>query len=570
MQAQKIIRLEQENGVTRQVDGASSLVCLVGCKDCNFTLQGRSMKLVIEGCANTTVTIDGPVLVGTMEVINSQGVHVHLNRQVPTIQIDNCSECSLHLPQRDNIRNVFVSKVTKFSVVEETSSRVHEPQFTEGDWETDQYVIRFETEGSLLLCDKVIREGAGYPTTQAEHDRAEAKAEFLKSALHKLVDSHLAARPPSSPSSSSSSAPSRPQARRPGQLISNGERKPVFPLPKPKQVASEEPEQQREQEQETLQASNVEPVEEEKQKEEANGEGSSSSLLNQIANFSINKLKPTKTTVRQQVAVLPEEGNRGHPNYGHSNKEDITEFLDDEETLQQKVKLLAQIFKRSKWPVIYTGAGVSTSAKIPDYRGPQGAWTRLAEGKAPIKGVELEAAQPTLCHNGIKKLVDDKRCKFVVSTNVDGLHRRSGLTTENLSELHGNAYLERCSKCKQEYMRPFDCTKQGQRLNHITGRQCDDCGGDLVDSIINFGEALPDEEFEKALHHSEKADLTIVMGSSMRVEPACSLPTKTLDIGGKLIIVNLQKTPYDDEAWLHIYADCDTVMHHLMRHLGYE
>jgi NAD-dependent SIR2 family protein deacetylase len=77
--------------------------------------------------------------------------------------------------------------------------------------------------------------------------------------------------------------------------------------------------------------------------------------------------------------------------------------------------------------------------------------------------------------------------KFLISTNVDGLHRRSGITEIGMAELHGNCYLEICSgsDCGKEYLRNFDASSH--RSDHITGRKCDACGSYLRDSIINFG-----------------------------------------------------------------------------------
>ena len=102
--------------------------------------------------------------------------------------------------------------------------------------------------------------------------------------------------------------------------------------------------------------------------------------------------------------------------------------------------------------------------------------------------------------------------KCLVSQNCDGLHLRSGMNPKCLSELHGNMNLEKCSACDAKYLRDFD-TAIG-RYDHYTGRNCDkpQCGGRLKDSIINFGENLPEEEIEKAFRHAENADLCLVLG----------------------------------------------------------
>ena len=96
--------------------------------------------------------------------------------------------------------------------------------------------------------------------------------------------------------------------------------------------------------------------------------------------------------------------------------------------------------------------------------------------------------------------------KYLISQNVDGLHRKSGFPSKKLAELHGNTNLEICKnpKCKSQYLRDFR-TRTAQKVHdHETGRKCERCGGMLYDSIINFGENLPEEELTNGFAHSEK------------------------------------------------------------------
>jgi len=228
-------------------------------------------------------------------------------------------------------------------------------------------------------------------------------------------------------------------------------------------------------------------------------------------------------------------------NKGAMTEEELKEYFDDPQELDKKVKELAQLIRNSKHMVIYTGAGVSTSAKIPDYRGPQGIWTLQDKGIRPYLEVTLEQAIPTPTHMAIVELFKNGSMKFLVSTNVDGLHRRSGIPSNSISELHGNCYLESCSNklCGKEYLRNYDASSH--RSDHFTGRKCDVCKSTLFDSIINFGENLPSKELEKAIFESGKSDLSLVLGTSMRVSPANKFPLEVLENGGKLVIVNLQK-----------------------------
>eukprot|EP01120_Amphizonella_sp_Union-15-10_P012665 TRINITY_DN5671_c0_g1_i1.p1 TRINITY_DN5671_c0_g1~~TRINITY_DN5671_c0_g1_i1.p1 ORF type:complete len:513 (-),score=72.83 TRINITY_DN5671_c0_g1_i1:107-1645(-) len=251
---------------------------------------------------------------------------------------------------------------------------------------------------------------------------------------------------------------------------------------------------------------------------------------------------------------------------GHFKPEYIEEHFDTEEDFRNKANQLVQLIKDSKHCIVFTGAGISTSAGIPDYRGPQGVWTLKEKGEKPKKGVSMLAAFPTATHMSLVKLVDSGIVKYIVSQNVDGIHRKSGIKAEKLSELHGNTNLEICEKCGQEYLRDFHCNGQHE---HYTGRQCSKlgCHGKLKDSIIHFGENLPTETLKKAYDHGNEADLCIVLGSSLTVSPASDIPRSTAK-QGKLVIVNLQRTPLDHLATLKIHCQTDKLISHVMEGLG--
>eukprot|EP01114_Cavostelium_apophysatum_P018816 TRINITY_DN5906_c0_g1_i3.p1 TRINITY_DN5906_c0_g1~~TRINITY_DN5906_c0_g1_i3.p1 ORF type:complete len:547 (-),score=122.31 TRINITY_DN5906_c0_g1_i3:40-1680(-) len=254
--------------------------------------------------------------------------------------------------------------------------------------------------------------------------------------------------------------------------------------------------------------------------------------------------------------------------------DEIKEFNDEEDEMLQKVKWVAKAIQESKHVVIYTGAGVSTSAKIPDYRGPQGVWTQLRKGNLPDGKMNLSQALPTFAHYAMAELVKRKKVEYIISTNLDGLHRRSGVPANAISELHGNCYREICAKCKREYLRAFDTlTSRDDRWSHLTGRNCTakGCGGPLKDTIIHFTENMPLQEMNMAMIHGRQADLALVVGTSMLVQPAASIPEKALlNKTGKLVIVNLQRTPFDDIASVKIHAKSDHFFELLMKELGYE
>jgi NAD-dependent SIR2 family protein deacetylase len=131
--------------------------------------------------------------------------------------------------------------------------------------------------------------------------------------------------------------------------------------------------------------------------------------------------------------------------------------------------------------------------------------------------------------------------KHIISQNVDGLHRKSGIPAEKLSEVHGNTNLEVCKKCNRGYMRDFRVRNAQKVHDHKTGRKCDNvkCGGPLEDSIINFGENLNEEILDQGFFNGGKADLMLAIGSSLRVTPAADMAAETANKEGSLVIINL-------------------------------
>jgi NAD-dependent SIR2 family protein deacetylase len=235
----------------------------------------------------------------------------------------------------------------------------------------------------------------------------------------------------------------------------------------------------------------------------------------------------------------------------------------------------------------YSLAGISTACGIPDFRsgmdtvletGP-GCWElaankgkKVAATKKKKVKTTMASAYPSKTHMSFVHMIEAGLMKFLISQNVDGLHRRSGVPADKISELHGNTNIEKCKDCGKCYLRDSRVRNAQKVHDHRTGRHWDDqdCQGDLEDSIINFGEGLPEDDLDAAFNHGSCADLCLCMGSSLRVTPAADIPKATFDNGGKLVIVNLQKTPLDAYAALSIYGKCDDVMERLMTKLNIE
>ncbi|GFS77149.1 NAD-dependent protein deacetylase sirtuin-7 [Nephila pilipes] len=256
-------------------------------------------------------------------------------------------------------------------------------------------------------------------------------------------------------------------------------------------------------------------------------------------------------------------------------KERSQEIIDEPEVLSAKCIELAKALKESSFTVVYTGAGISTSAHIPDYRGPDGVWTLLRKGKEVILK-DLSLAEPTFTHMAIKQLHKEGLITHVVSQNCDGLHLRSGLPKTSVSELHGNMFLEVCPKCKplRQYVRLFDVTEHTALHRHKTGRLCKKCNSELKDTIVHFGEKGTLQwpmNWKGAVKAVSKADLILCLGTSLKVlrrYPGLWSTNRSSGKRPKLYIVNLQWTPKDPQATLKIHGKCDDVMRQVTSFLG--
>ncbi|XP_015589177.1 NAD-dependent protein deacetylase Sirt6 [Cephus cinctus] len=260
--------------------------------------------------------------------------------------------------------------------------------------------------------------------------------------------------------------------------------------------------------------------------------------------------------------------------YENKGQLGLEEKFDSDETLRLKCGLLADWIQAARHVVVHTGAGISTAAGIPDFRGPNGVWTLEQKGLKPEMNISFDEAIPTKTHMALKKLVEDKKIKFIISQNIDGLHLRSGIQRPHLAELHGNMFVEQCDKCGRQFIRNFATKSVGKkcletvcRSERIGGRPC---RGRMHDTILDWEHNLPDNDLALSDLHSSVADLSICLGTTLQIIPSGNLPLYTKKYGGRLVICNLQPTKHDKKADLVINGNIDSVIVSVMKKLGIE
>jgi NAD-dependent deacetylase len=214
--------------------------------------------------------------------------------------------------------------------------------------------------------------------------------------------------------------------------------------------------------------------------------------------------------------------------------------------------------------VILTGAGISTESGIPDFRGPNGVWTKnpAAEKTATLQHYvgdpevrkaawqnrvrsEMWSAEPNAGHRALVELANVAHVDLLVTQNVDGLHRTAGSDPDRLVEIHGTVHLAKCLAC--DWRGPMHETLARVRAGE-EDPACLECGGLLKSATISFGEHLVAVDLERAQRAAAACDLFLALGTSLGVYPAAALPEIALRRGARLVIVNAEPTPFDAHA----------------------
>ncbi len=224
----------------------------------------------------------------------------------------------------------------------------------------------------------------------------------------------------------------------------------------------------------------------------------------------------------------------------------------------EAIEQVARFLVEARYVMAMTGAGTSVESGIPPFRGPGGLWTKY--GEPPMNGYQrflenpkqaweerinptgpsailrdtLAAAEPNPGHEALVALEDMDILRFLITQNVDNLHRRAG--SRKLAEIHGNSTLTRCIQCTTRY--PLD-----EISLDVLPPSCPQCNGMVKIDTVAFGEPIPPDVLAQCQQTTNRCDCMLVIGTSATVFPAAAFPMQVRDSGGILIEVN----PYESE-----------------------
>ena len=232
-----------------------------------------------------------------------------------------------------------------------------------------------------------------------------------------------------------------------------------------------------------------------------------------------------------------------------------------------------RLLERSRRAVVFTGAGISTESGIPDFRSPDGLWSRLrpidfqeflasdaARRLAWQRKFELDnavgAVQPNAGHRAVAALVAAGRVSHVITQNIDGLHQASGVPAERVIELHGNGTYAVCLTCRARYT----LADIRARLDADGAAPQCYCGGWIKSGTVSFGQAMPAPSMRAAQAAIADCDLCIVVGSSLQVQPAAGFPELAQRQGAGLLIVNREPTPLDGIADVVLHGEAGSLL----------
>lgn len=247
-------------------------------------------------------------------------------------------------------------------------------------------------------------------------------------------------------------------------------------------------------------------------------------------------------------------------------------------TFQEQLQDAAELMQAARRMVALTGAGISTESGIPDFRSPGGIWQQIPpvsyrefltsaqarqrywQTRRNLSG-QVAMASPNAAHYALAELERRQLLSGIITQNFDGLHQKAGSAAERVIELHGTSREAACTLCGTR----SSITELQQRIDAgEVDPTCPLCEGYLKAATILFGQRVPERELARARELAEECDLFLVVGSSLKVVPAATLPRIALKRNVPLIIINLQPTPLDEYADVVIQAKAGNVLPQLV------
>lgn len=230
-----------------------------------------------------------------------------------------------------------------------------------------------------------------------------------------------------------------------------------------------------------------------------------------------------------------------------------------------RIRQVAEWLRESAATVVLTGAGISTESGIPDFRGPNGLWTRnpgaekaatlqnyLADRELRVRTWRGRAegglwtdAEPNAGHLALAELERKGKLELLVTQNIDSLHLKAGNSLGRMVEIHGNLREYVCMGCGERG--PIERVLERVRAGE-DDPPCRRCGGILKSATISFGQNLVAEDYARSERAAAGCELFLAIGTSLTVYPVAYLPEVALRNGARLVIINAQETPYDELA----------------------
>ncbi len=240
----------------------------------------------------------------------------------------------------------------------------------------------------------------------------------------------------------------------------------------------------------------------------------------------------------------------------------------------------ADLINKAEKILVFSGAGLSTESGIPDFRSPGGLWSKydpsdfyfdkiISDEKARVKYWQMSTetyqiikdAVPNRAHLAIKTLEDMEKLIAIVTQNIDRLHHKAGNSPDKIIEIHGTVSSVSCLDCGKTYDR--DDIEERLRSG-VKVPYCDDCSGILKPDTISFGQAMPTDKMALAFTYAQECNLCIVLGSSLVVYPAASVPAHAVERGAALMIINRDETPLDSQADVVIHESVSSALRQMV------